>query len=295
VQQARFRRGEGLFLVLGWGISEASLSWEIPADTSESSGEGEGDSGGARGEGGEREAGRSEPLQAALFLLPVDEVWDLDGGRHPVPIVMEDGGAPHGVVTLESEPGEYLLSLELHDPMGDRGWRARHGVRMEPLPQGVPGLSDLLLLSPGGAPAGSDGQPLSTGDGDSLSHHLSRVLPSHRIESDSVEVAWEVYGLDPATESVRFTLTVSSEERGAFRRALEFLRLARAESGTELSWEEEVGGGAGRPSGLPHLRRITIDLSGLPEGGGKIRLGMLIPGREEVTSEVAIVKMAPQR
>lgn len=293
VQQARFRRGDDLFLVLGWGISEASLPWEIPADTSESNGEGEGESGGDRGEAGEREAGRSEPLQAALFLLPVEEVWDLEGGRHPVPIVMEEGGAPHGVVTLESEPGGYLVSLELHDAEHDRGWRARHGVSLAPLPAGVPGLSDLLLLSPGGAPAEIDG-PSDSG-GDSLSQHLSRVLPSLLLESDSVEVAWEVYGVDPLAGPVRFSLTVSSEERGAFRRALEFLRLARARSGAELSWEEEAGGGAGESSGTPHFRRITIDLSGLPEGRGTIRLGMQLPGREEVSSEATFEKVAPPR
>jgi hypothetical protein len=212
---------------------------------------------------------------------------------YPIVARIEGGGPPAGVAVAQTPVGRYLLSLELLDAERERGWRARHGVDAPPQTPGVPALSDLLLLAPTQiAPGGGD---LSGPIPDSLEQHLERALPTLHIEVDSVEVAWESYGLERGPETIRFTLSVAAESRGSLRRALEFLRLASPDRPIELSWEEEVPQGLATSSGTPFFRRVALDLTNLPEGRAKIRLGMHLPGREEVTSEVFIERAAPGR
>lgn len=279
VQQARFRRGDDHLLVLGWRVSGADLPWSMEDD-------GESDA-----DPGDGAADPNTPPEGALFLLPLYEEWDLDAGRNAVAIEFGDDGSPAGILAAPAPSGSFLVSLELHDPPRSRGWRARHGVRLLPLPEGVPGLSDLLLLAPDEPQ--EEASPFQPSDEDSLALHLARVLPSLRIEGDSVEVAWESYGTGADAGAARYTLSVSPEGEGTLRRVLEFLRISRPRAAAEISWEEVPG--TREVPGTPNFRRVTLDLSDFPPGRGKIRLQMQLPGREEMVSEVFFEKTTSPR
>jgi hypothetical protein len=223
----------------------------------------------------------------------VGESLGEDIQRHPIELHLVGATSPQGVTAVRTPVGRYLLSLELIDSERERGWRARHGVVAAPLPSGVPALSDLLLLAPT-HPSEPGEIGLSTGP-DSLVVHLDRALPALRVETDSVEVAWEVYGVAAASGPVRFTLSVVSEERGTLRRALEFLRLAPSDRSIDLSWEEDLESEFESAAEAPRFRRLTLDLSSLPEGWSGIRLRMDLPGREEVASQLSFERVRPGR
>jgi hypothetical protein len=263
-------------------VADGVPPWE---DEVEGGGLGEG----VGGDGSAAEdAGAS--LTAGLFLLSTDDLTNQNHRIQPIAPRLVPGERPGGVAVVRAPVGRYLLSLELLDAERERGWRARHGVDATPRIPGVPALSDLLLLEPSQSPTSGRTDP--TGISDSLELHLERALPALLIEGDSIEVAWETYGLNLGTETVRFTLSVSSESRGSIRRALEFLRITSPDRPIELSWEE-VSQGFVPSSETAFFRRVSLDLSNLPEGMARIRLAMQLPGREEVASEVIIERGAP--
>jgi len=292
VQQAGFRRGEELLLVVGWRVADGVPRWEDEADSSRMD---IGDGAAAAEEAGGDVESREVPpaLTAGLFLLSADDPVGQDHRSYPIELRLEGGVPPEGVAVARAPVGRYLLSLELLDAERERGWRTRHGVNAPPMVAGVLALSDLLLLAPSQAPiAGGDTAGTLA---DSLELHLGRVLPTLHLEGDSIEVAWETYGLLRGGETVRFALSVATESRGTLRRALEFLRLASPDHPIELSWEEEVPQGLDLASGTPFFRRVALDLSNLPGGPARIQLGMQVPGREEVVSVVFIERIASER
>jgi hypothetical protein len=157
----------------------------------------------------------------------------------------------------------------------------------------LPGISDLLLLSPPSGVVGEDVLPSI--ETDSLELHLGRVLPNFEVEGDSVEVAWEVYGIEVGGGSVHFTLSVAPDDKSGIRRALEFLRVVSPDPPIHLSWEEDLQRDPASESGAPLFRRLTLDLSNLPEGRSRIRIEMRLPGREAVASELSINRTRSRR
>ncbi len=266
VQQARFRRGDDLLLVLGWTVGEGPPDWSWS----------EGEGGSADGVDGE------DDLRSGLFLLsgsglePVEARTEVRGplGQRP---------EPRGVAVARTPSGEYMVSLEMLDVAGMRGWRARHGVAQDPISRDVVGLSDLLLLEP--VSSGSEGQLAE--DGAPLESHLDRALPTVRVEREPVEVAWEVYGLTDE-EVLRFSLVAEPEDRGLLRRAGEFLRILDPEAMVEVSWEEGVSSNGAGGSDEPLLRRVVLDLSSLSAGSVRLTLSLSLPGRSPAVTQRVI-------
>lgn len=283
LQQARFRRGDDLFLVLGWTLEDRwSEAGRYPPESRSVRDPDRAEIGGAEA----RSRGEFEPW---LFLLGHDRVNRNEGVFPSVgefllrPTLAGDPSIARGAVHARAALGEYLLSLEFLDRAGGRAWRERHGVSLAPLPRGVVALSDLLLLEPD-AEVESD----RTSRGESLESHLHRVVPGRRIESGPVEVAWEVYGLSPSENRLRFRVTAAPAERGVLRRAAEFLRLVGPPDRSEVSWSEGVApdGEVGQEGAI--FRRVLMDLSAISPGPVRLRLSLEPVGRTEVTAEVLV-------
>jgi hypothetical protein len=146
VQQARFRRGDDLLLVMGWTIGEG-----VPAWTSTGVGVGEQISTPSPSAAEEGVSGPpvsvEESLRSGLFLLPAEGLEFTDA-EVAIEFLQGEGEAPRGVAWGRVPAGGYLASLELLDVPGERGWRARHGVEQSAVPREVVILSDLLLMAP---------------------------------------------------------------------------------------------------------------------------------------------------
>ncbi|MEX1258197.1 MAG: hypothetical protein WEG36_11320 [Gemmatimonadota bacterium] len=254
VQQARFRRGEDLLLVLGWSAKSdqaltSATEWGVF-------------------------------LRAAHDLTPVTPS---DWERMP-DHAMRGGG---GVAAFRTPAGGYLLSVEVLDPEAERAWRARHGVEQSALTRGVVELSDLLLLSPGQESAGIP--PTGAAEGhEVLEDVLSRVLPESALAERRVDVAWEVYGLVGSEERLRFHLVAAPEGSTFLERAARFLRLLEPEATVEISWEERMDPATVPAPGDPLFRRVGLDLSALPSGPARLTLSMELPGRSPATSEILL-------
>ena len=110
-QQARFRRGDSLMVVMGYRLPEPEED-EAPRPPIES-------------------------LETGLFLV------------HPSGEVVAENSGPdraEGVFSLRAPVGEYVVSAEALDREEKRAWRLRHGLSQSELPRDVAGVSDLLLL-----------------------------------------------------------------------------------------------------------------------------------------------------
>jgi hypothetical protein len=255
VQQARFRRGEELLLVLGWDPESGLAS--------------------------ARDAEIGVDLKNARDLTPVmPPDWVVSPAR-----LNPDGSA---VAAFRAPGGGYLLSVEVLDREAKRAWRARHGVEHSALPRAVVEISDLLLLRPEGGEGAPAALPGSAGGREVLEDVLTRALPGRRLEERVVEVAWEVYGLAGMDESLRFRVLAAPEGSTFLERAARFLRILDREPTVELSWEERLDGGNSAPISGPLFRRIRLDLSGLPPGPARLTLSVELPGRSPTTSEILL-------
>ena len=272
VQQARFRRGDDLLLVLGWTVGDGDPTWQWP--------EGE-----VSGDGVDRPGDEAE-IRSGLFLLSHDDLEPVEA-RSDVRGPFAQGPDPAGVALARAPSGTYMVSLELLDVAGERAWRARHGVVQDPVSRDVVTLSDLLLLRP----EATAGEGEVVGEGDSLEAHVDRVLPSVRLQREPVEVAWEVYGLSDEEDVLRFSLVARPEDRGLMRRAGEFLRLVDPEASVEISWEEGVNTDGAMSPDDALLRRVVMDLSSLSTGSVRLTLNLSLPGRTAAVTE-RVVELA---
>ncbi len=275
LQQARFRRGEELLLVVGWqGVeSPPRLSAESSPEAAPNP-----------PPGTPRAVAPGKPREAGLFLLdPASlELREEDAGAV---VRWDPEGRPSGVTAARGPGGGYLVSVEVIDREAGAAWRSRHGVSLSPLARGVVALSDLVLLrAEGEAP-----RPAGT-----LEEEMRRLLPTTRLDGRVVEVGWEVYGVEDASAVLRYELTAEPVERGVLRRVAEFFRLADPPQRLEIGWEEGVPGAEDRvrersagersgPDAVP-LRTILLDLSSLAPGPAEIALTLHLPGREPVTA-----------
>lgn len=204
------------------------------------------------------------PVQAALFLVPVDGAdWVVAGG--------EDA---RGVLTLRAPPGEYVSSLEVYDAEGKRAWRARQGVKQTPMIPGLVALSDLVLLAPGA--------PFPT----SLDEAVPWVRPGVRIaQGERFTVVWEVYGLR-VEEPARVTIGFTRGRPDFLTRVGDFLGIVEPDDPVEVTFDDPG------PDGIQSaFRAVELELPELEPGNYTLHLRLDLPGREpSITSRPIIVE-----
>jgi hypothetical protein len=244
-QVGRFRRGDEMLLV---GAYRPAPAWSSD-DRAE------------RGPANPFEAVEG-PVETALFLVPED------GGE----AVRVQGDEPAGVLTLQAEPGRYVSSLELLDRRSGRAWRARQGVKQEPLVPGLVGVSDLLILERGA------GLP------DSLAEALADVRPGVRIRpGERFVVVWEVYGLR-IEESVQVSVGFSEGHPDFLRPVEDFEEILPPDGPVEIQFVEP---GPERVETV--FRALEMQLPELDSGRYTLHLRLDLPGREPVIASRPVV------
>ena len=199
---------------------------------------------------------------AALFLVPEDgSEWELVQGRDP-----------EGVLTLETDPGRYVSSLEVVDLEGRQAWRARQGVVQQPLVPGLVGVSDLMILE-------ADA-PLPETLDDALRHLRPgiRVSPGERFP-----VIWEVYGLG-IEEPVTVTVGFSRGRPGFLERVGDFLGIIEPEGDVDITFQET---GPDRVEAV--FRSVELSLPDLDPGEYTLHLRLDLTGRTPVVTSRPII------
>lgn len=188
--------------------------------------------------------GRGSP--DATLLLARDD-------RAAPVIERRPGAGSSDVILAQSECEPQLLSLEVVALDRRHAARARHGVQPPPAPpvtaDGVT-ISDILLFDP------PDSLPTE------LAAVLAHVRGSVTARPDArLGLFWEVYGLNPAGETVITAVDVVPVRAGWLRRATQSLGLAKRPAAVRLEWSEVP-----RPRGLVAGRALALELSGLSPG-----------------------------
>jgi len=225
-------------------------------------------------------------LAVAAYDIARDTLF---AGAHPAPdvalvLARDEFSAPvierrpvvgsSDVMVGKSTCGPVLLSFEVVAPARRHAARARYGVR----PPGEGGaLSDVLLFDPR----------------DSLPTELAAVLPfvrgSTTVDSDArLGLFWEVYGLDPAGETVTTAVRVVPTRTGWLRRATQSLGLARRSAPVQVEWTETL-----RPRGGIAARPLALELSGLTPG--RYRIEVAVAGRQAAVVAREITVRSPAR
>ncbi len=233
-QVGRFRRGDRMLVVAAWRPDPAPTAAGLAEDPF-----------------------RAVPddVEAALFLLPES------GGA---PLRFEADGA-EGVLAVEARPGRWVSSLEVLDEAGGRAWRARQGVKQEPIFPGQVAVSDLLLLREG-APAV-----------DSLAAAVPHVRPGVRIRvGEELTLAWEVYGLG-VQEPVGVTVGFTRGRPGFLERVGEFLGVVEPDRPVEITFSDT---GPDRVETV--FRSLDLTLPELEPGEYTLHLRLDLPRGEPV-------------
>lgn len=248
-QVGRFRRGDDMLVV---GAYRPSLEPVVADEPSPRRGLRPGERPGEAPTPAPAEPVRG-PVQAGLFLVPED------GG----PMVEIRGTDPEGVITLLAPPRRYVSSLEVLDADGKRAWRARQGVKQDPLVPGVVALSDLLILT--------EGAPLPA----TLEEALPHVRPGVRIRrGERFSVVWEVYGLGIAQKPV-VTLGFTKGRPGFLARVGRLAGIIEPERPVEITFED-----APQDVVQTAFRAVTLQLPDLDPGEYTLHLRLELPGRE---------------
>jgi hypothetical protein len=201
-------------------------------------------------------------VEAGLFLVPVDGGSWLRAGSSDA----ED------VLTLRAPPGRYISSLEVLDRGGRRAWRARQGVRQDPLDPGEIGVSDLLILR-SDAPFPGD-----------LEEAIPHVRPGIEVgPSERFGVVWEVYGLE-VREPVQVTLGFTRGRPGFLTRVGEFLGILEPDRPIEVAFSEAAGDEVETV-----FRAIIIELPDVEAGEYTLHLRLETAGREPVIASRPIL------
>jgi hypothetical protein len=264
----RFQRGDSLLVVAAWEAPDLPLWDSVPA---------------------------LRFSEAALFFQPIELHPDTGlprgvGQRSRVDLPPD----ADGVGQLLAGPYGGILSLELLDERGGRGWRARTGTG-----PGLEGLSDILLLRPVAprAPmAGGDCLPTGAADSEDDRTSLDAVwlsaLASSEVSSDAVGMAWEVYDLPAQATPIEFRVFLAPSEGSWLRRAGEALRIVAPRSAMRLAWTEFVHPEETAGDGVL-FRKVLLDLSGLHPGRWGLTLEVETPDGRVRTRETDLRVAAP--
>jgi hypothetical protein len=208
------------------------------------------------------EGGAESQPYAALFLVPLD-------GLEPVFV---RGDEPEGVLTLQAWPGRYVSGIEVIDPEGRRGWRARQGVVQRPLEPGMVDVSDLLILR--------EGAPLPS----TLDEAVPHARPGVRLRAgERFPVVWEAYGLG-IREPVRVAIGFSRGRPGFLERVGDFLGIIEPERSVDITFDD-VG-----PDEVQRVfRSIELQLPNLEPGAWTLHLSLELPGRTPIVTSRPII------
>jgi hypothetical protein len=196
-------------------------------------------------------------LQAALV------VWSDDSTRA---ISRNVQAHATGTIVTTAVLDSGLVSLELLASEGRHGARARVGIA--PRDTGRVTVSDVLLY----VPTSGASDRLDAVSPDALT---SDVVPASR----ALGVYWELYGLRPSGESVRYTLTIEQIGVSWMRRAAERLHFSDPTTGLRIQWEEvpqRTDGVAGRG--------VRVDLSRLRTGRYRMQVAIAAAGQSPTTA-----------
>ncbi len=201
-------------------------------------------------------------VESGLFLVPV--------GGGPMTAARSD--AVDGVLTLRAAPGRYVSGLEVLDRAGQRAWRARQGVRQDPLEPGAVDVSDLLILAPGA--------PFP----ESLEEAIPHVRPGIEVgAAERFVVVWEAYGLG-VREPVQVTLGFTRGRPGFLARVGEFLGILEPDRPVEVSFSDTAPDQVGSA-----FRAMALELPDLEPGQYTLHLRLGTIGREPVVTSRPIV------
>ena len=219
--------------------------------------------------------------EALLRLVPVAALDSAEGLTSaasgealPAPEDRWAGGPRRGLaVSVPSRP--HLLSLELLHRRAKVAERSRYGLPLERRLEGLPGLSDLLVLEP------ADSLPPAA---DALPSTLEAALPRARppgaaAPGDRLALYWELYGPRRLLENVEVSLTLAERGGGVIDRLAGALGL-RDDRVVALGWRDRVG-----EAGRVHPRSVRLRLPGeLSDGDYRLVLSVTVPGYEEMTA-----------
>lgn len=255
-QVGRFRRGDSMLVV---GAYEPETTPPTPAVAAAAS------AGPDSTPPPPPEPSVEAPVLAGLFLVPVD-------GGDPADV---RGTEPDGAFTLKAKPGKYVSSLEVLDQGQKRAWRARQGVRQDPLVPGLVAVSDLMIMS--------KGAPFPT----SLDDAIPNVRRSVRIQrGEKFTVVWEVYGLD-VKDPARITLGFTKGRPGFLARVGQFLGVLKPDRPVEVTFSD-----ANPQAEQTLFRAVDLELpADLEPGPYTLHLRLDLPGREpSITSRPIVVE-----
>jgi hypothetical protein len=194
------------------------------------------------------------------------------GGREGAPpVVVEHEAAARGpdVLLATAPAGPHVASLEVVDAAARHVARARLGCDQRDRAARV-AVSDLLLFA---API-PDSLPAS------LTETLPLVYGSARLPpQDRLGLFWEVYGLDPAGETVAMSLHLTAERRSWLARVAAAVGLGPRRRAVELRWDETP-----RPQRGVSPRALALDVSGIGPGRYRLELSVTASGAAPVTA-----------
>jgi hypothetical protein len=205
-----------------------------------------------------------------LFLVPAgapDAPVDTVRG---VAVPDSEGGA----LSLTAPAGDWVVSVEIWDPVRGLAGRYRAGLRSPAVPADVPTLSGLLLAEARG--------PVPEAIDPFLAHVAAPPRPR---PGATLRVGWEVSGLGwQGAEELDYRLELVQEQGGLVRRVGRWLGLVGEPERVDLAWREV---GPADPDVV--FRAVDLDLPpGLSEGRYTVHLVLEIPGRQPLRAERAV-------
>jgi hypothetical protein len=211
----------------------------------------------------------NEPHRAGLYLL------DAESGDVTARAI---SSRTRGVLWADAPAGRQVVSVESWSPPARRAGRLRYGLDLEPTPDDIPVLSDLLLTEAAAT------EPAT------LLDVLPLALPRSEVTAGSpLGVAWEVTGLGFRSETLAFALSLERDGGGILRRLGGWFGLTDPDRPLSLEWEEA---GPGEP--VPLFRYLTLELPDVDPGRYVVRLTLRTAGRDPVVAERAVEIRAQQ-
>lgn len=210
-----------------------------------------------------RAGGDGEGTEALLRLIPIEglDARSLPGAAE------RRAEAPGGGLAVRVPARPHLVSVEvLHRDSAAE--RARYTARLRRRPEGVPGLSDVLVLDPGGA------RPASVEEAVGRVRAPAPVRPGARLE-----LYWELYGPRLLLDDVEVSVALAEEGGGLIERLAGAVGLGD-EDGVALGWRDA----AGRP-GRVHPRGVELRLpDDLDAGSYRLEVSVRVPGHDPMRS-----------
>ena len=201
-------------------------------------------------------------------------------------------------VAFAPRPG--VASLELLRRDRGRAARDRRGIRPPDRPEGLPGISDLLLTEPPGRPASGDtiepdGGPLLRRDPDAASFPEAAARarpPGPAVPGERLGLYWEAYGPAALLRGGRTEVRLAGEGGGLLDGLARGLGLADDPRDVSVSWATlPAEDGRVHPGGV-----VLVLPADLEAGRYRLEVTVRPPGRERVTARAILrVEEAPDR